>query len=84
MCSFHYWGEDKDLGHLTAFPFMNLNESDRIFSEHEMYCIMFQKHWLGDKSKCWNIGISVMTFCRSESGVPFPKKQYKMTEKTQH
>lgn len=37
MCSFHYWGEDKDLGHLTSFPFMNLNESDRIFSEDKMY-----------------------------------------------
>ena len=64
MCSFHYWGEDKDLGHLTSFSFMNLNESDRIFSEHEMYCklLMVQEHTLGETSKRRNVGVSVMTF----------------------
>lgn len=57
MCSFHYWGEDKDLGHLPSFPFMNLNESDRIFSEHEMYCklLMVRKLKLEENSKCRNI-----------------------------
>lgn len=64
MCSFHYWGEGKDLGDLTSFPFMNLNESDRIFSEHEMYCklLMVRELTLGGNSKCRNIGASLMTF----------------------
>lgn len=52
MCSFHYWGEDEDLGHLTSFPFMNLNESDMISGEHEMYCklLMVRKLALGENS----------------------------------
>lgn len=64
MCSFHYWGEDKDLGHLTSFPFMNLNESDRIFNDHEMYCklLMVRELTLGENSKCKNVGVSIMTF----------------------
>lgn len=37
VCSFHYRGEDKDSGHLTSFPLMNLNERDMISGEHEMY-----------------------------------------------
>lgn len=40
MCSFHYWGEDKDSGHLTSFPLMNLNERDTIFGEHKMYSML--------------------------------------------
>lgn len=64
MCSFHYSGEDNDLGHLTSFPFINLNESDSIFSEHEMDCklLMDRELSLGENSKCRNIGVSVTTF----------------------
>lgn len=63
---------------------MNLNESDRIFSEHEMYCklLMARELTLGEKSKCKNIGVSVMTFWRSESSAPFPKTQKEMNEKS--
>lgn len=48
MCSFHYWGEDKDLGHLTSFPFMNLNEPDKIFGEHKMYYNLGTYAWGGN------------------------------------
>ncbi len=72
VCFFHYWGEDKDLGHFTSFPFMNLNESDRIFDEHEMHwkLLMVRELAFGENSKCRNISLSIMTYQKSESGEP--------------
>lgn len=65
MCSFHYWGEDKDSGHLTSFPLMNLNERDMIFGEHKMYSklLMVWESMLG--KNIGNVGASLMTFERS-------------------
>lgn len=66
MCSFHYWGEDKDLGHLTSFPswiWMNL-----IRSSVNTRCTIPWEPMLGGKIR--NIGVSLMTF---EKVRKFPK-----------
>ena len=62
MCSFHYRGEEKDLGHYNSVPSMNLNDSDRIFGEHGMYCmlLMVWERTLGWASKCRNIGANFL------------------------
>lgn len=62
-----------DLGHLSSFPFMNLNETDRIFGEHEMYrnYYWFGNTRLGENSIYRDRVMSVMTF---EKGQSYPSQ----------